>query len=37
MIEKVFERRKNDSRFAKEKSRILALGIFRLVLFLNLT
>jgi hypothetical protein len=36
MIEKVFEGRKNDSRFAKENSRILALGIFRLMLFLNL-
>ena len=37
MIEKVFKERKNDSKFAKEKSRILALGIFRLVLFINLT
>jgi hypothetical protein len=37
MIEEVFEMRKNNSRFAEEKGRILALGILRLVLFPNLT
>jgi hypothetical protein len=37
MIEEVFETRKNDSRFIEEKGRILALGIFRLMLFPNLT
>jgi hypothetical protein len=36
IIEEVFERRKNDSRFIEENGRILALGIFRLVLFPNL-
>ena len=36
MIEEVFEKRKNDSRF-KENGKILALGIFRFVLFPNLT
>jgi hypothetical protein len=37
MIEEVFETRKNDSRFIEEKDRILALEIFRLMLFPNLT
>jgi hypothetical protein len=37
MIEEVFERRKNDSRFFEKKGRILALEIFGLVLFPNLT
>jgi hypothetical protein len=37
MIEEVFETRKNDSRFIEEKGRILTLGIFRLMLFPNLT
>ena len=37
MIEEVFERRKNDSRFFKEKGRILALEIFGIVLFPNFT
>jgi len=37
MIEEVFETRKNDFRFIEEKGRILALGIFRLMLFPNLT
>jgi hypothetical protein len=37
MIEEVFKTRKNDSRFIEEKGRILALGIFRLMLFPNLT
>jgi hypothetical protein len=36
MIEEVFERRKNDSRFFEKNGRILALGIFGLVLFPNL-
>jgi len=36
-IEEVFEKRKNDSRFVEENGIILALGIFRLVLFPNLT
>jgi len=36
MIEKVFEKRKNNSRFVEEKSIILVLGIFMLVLFPNL-
>jgi hypothetical protein len=36
MIEEVFEKRKNDSRFVEEKGRILALGILGLVLFPNL-
>jgi hypothetical protein len=37
MIEEVFERRKNDSRFFEKKGKIVALGIFGLVLFPNLT
>jgi hypothetical protein len=37
MIEKVFERRKNDSRFVEETGRILTLEIFILMLFSNLT
>jgi hypothetical protein len=37
MIEEVFERRKNDSRFFEEKGRILALEIFGIVLFPNFT
>jgi len=37
MIEEVLKKRKNKSRFVKEMGRILALGIFRLVLFPNLT
>ena len=37
MIEEVFETRKNDFRFIEEKGRILTLGIFRLMLFPNLT
>jgi hypothetical protein len=37
MIEEVFERRKNYSRFVKKKSKTFALGIFTLVLFPNLT
>jgi hypothetical protein len=37
MIEDAFKMRKNDSRFVEENGRILALGIFRLVLFPNLT
>jgi hypothetical protein len=37
MIEEVFEMRKNNSRFAEEKGRILAFGILGLVLFPNLT
>jgi len=37
MIEEVFKRMKNDSRFVEEKGRILVLGIFSLVLFPNLT
>ena len=36
IIEEVFEKRKNDSRFVEEKGRILALGILGLVLFPNL-
>jgi len=36
MIEKVFEKRKNDFRFVKEKGIILVLEIFMLVLFPNL-
>ena len=36
MIEEVFKIRTNDSRFVEENGRILALGIFRLVLFPNL-
>ena len=37
MIKQVFKKRKNDSRFVEEKGIILALGIFRLMLFPNLT
>jgi hypothetical protein len=37
MIKEVFEWRKNDSEFVEEKEKILTLGIFRLVLFPNLT
>jgi hypothetical protein len=37
MIEEVFKRMKNDSRFVEEKGRILVLEIFSLVLFPNLT
>jgi hypothetical protein len=37
MIEEVFEQMKNDSRFIKEKRKILAFEIFNLVLFPNLT
>jgi len=37
MIKEVFKRRKNDSKFAKEKCRMLALEILGLVLFLNPT
>jgi len=37
MIEEVFERKNNDSRFGEEKGRILAFEIFRLMLFPKLT
>jgi hypothetical protein len=37
MIKEVFKKRKNDSRFAKEKGMIFALRISGLVLFPNLT
>jgi len=36
MIEEVFEKRKNDSKFVEEKGIIVVLGIFMLVLFPNL-
>jgi len=36
IIEEVFKKRKNDSRFIEENGRILALEIFELVLFPNL-
>jgi len=37
IIKEVFKKRKNDSRFAKEKGMIFALRISGLVLFPNLT
>jgi hypothetical protein len=37
MIEDVLVRKKNDSRYVKEKNIIHVLGIFGLVLFSNLT
>ena len=37
MIEDVHERKRNDSTHVEEKNRIHVLGIFRLVLFSNLT
>jgi hypothetical protein len=36
IIEDVFEKRKNDSRFIEENGKVLALGIFGLVLVPNL-
>lgn len=33
MIEELFKRRKNDSKYVEKKGRIVALGIFELVLF----
>jgi len=33
MIEELFKRRKNDSKYVEEKGKIVALGIFELVLF----